>query len=130
MAFILCNPSTADEQSEDPTLRRCIGFARRWGFDALEIANCFALRSPRPADLRRARDPVGPDTDRVLRAVARRADRLVVGWGNHGRLHDRATQVTHLLADHALWCLGRTQRGQPRHPLYVPGDTRLRRFGQ
>ncbi len=72
--FLMLNPSTADETEDDPTIRRCIGFARRWGYSTLHVANLFAFRATSPADLKMASDPIGPDNDRHL------VNRLG-GWG-------------------------------------------------
>ena len=121
IVFVLLNPSTADATRDDPTLRRCLGFARRWGFGSLEVVNLFALRSPSPAALRAAADPVGPENDRWLTEAVERADAVAAGWGNHGPLLGRAEAVRARLPDGTL-CLGVTASGQPRHPLYVAGD--------
>jgi hypothetical protein len=123
--FVLLNPSTADAERDDPTVRRCMAFARRWGFGAVEIVNLFALRTAVPRRLRAAPDPVGPDNDRHIALTARRADLIVAGWGAAGAYLGRSTAVAGLLRRQApLYCLGRTACGQPRHPLYVRGDAR------
>ncbi|MCW5853304.1 MAG: DUF1643 domain-containing protein [Anaerolineae bacterium] len=119
VAFILLNPALADATADDPTLRRCLGFARAWGYGRLDVVNLFAYRTPSPAVLRRARDPVGPDNDATLVEVTRPADLVVVGWGNGGRWLGRDVAVRRLLARLPLTCLGLTKLGQPRHPLYV-----------
>jgi hypothetical protein len=118
LAFVMLNPSTADAVRDDPTIRRCLAFARSWGFGSLEIVNLFAYRAVQPAELEKASDPVGPENDAYLLEAARRARLLVAGWGNHGALHGRDKAVMRLL-DNDLYCLGTTQLGQPRHPLYV-----------
>ena len=122
--FIKLNPSTADAPQGDPTNRRCIGFARAWGFARMDVVNLFALRSTHPADLRRARDPIGDRNDRTIAAAARRADLVVAAWGVHGALAARDRAVLALLADRPLHCLGVTRAGHPRHPLYLPAATR------
>ena len=119
VAFVLLNPALADATRDDPTLRRCLGFARAWGCGRLDVVNLFAYRTPSPAVLRRAPDPIGPDNDAVLVEVARQADRVVVGWGNGGRWLGRDGAVRRLLDPLNLACLGLTSLGQPRHPLYV-----------
>lgn len=130
VCFCLLNPSTADQYVLDPTLTRCLGFARAWGYHAMEVVNIFALRSTDPKRLYRDADPVGPENDRFIRRAARRADAVVVGWGAHGTLLDRGHAVTRLLA--ALTtptCLGTTKAGHPRHPLYLSAGTRLVDYG-
>jgi hypothetical protein len=66
--FIGLNPSSADDRRDDPTIRRCTGFARRWGFGRLAVGNLFALRTPHPSQLRRVPSPVGPRNDRWLQS--------------------------------------------------------------
>lgn len=123
VVFVLLNPSTADGAVDDPTLRRCIGFARRWGMGGLQVVNLFALRATDPRALREAGDPVGPLNDQVLHEVAGNAARVVYGWGNHGVLFGRGEAVWRSLGSGQ--CFGLTAVGQPRHPLYVRGDASL-----
>ncbi len=129
--WILLNPSTADERQLDPTLRRCVGFSRRWGFGTMLIVNLFAFRSPYPRKVYAAGDPVGPDNDVHIRRQIRKAKRVIVGWGVHGRLGDRDQQVLKLLTKWNVeaWCLGKTKDSHPKHPLYVASATKLVRFG-
>ncbi len=123
VCFCLLNPSTADEFMLDPTLTRCLGYARRWGFAAMETVNIFALRSTDPAALRTHADPVGEANDRAIRRAARRADLVVAGWGTHGALHDRGARVGAMLDNLCEpVCLGTTAAGFPRHPLYLRAD--------
>jgi hypothetical protein len=130
VAFIMLNPSTADGRADDPTIRRCIGFARRWGYGSLIVVNLFAYRTPSPAVLARASGPVGPDNDRHLRAAWSRSAAIVAAWGVHGSLLGRDLAVMALLARgrKPLLCLGTTQDGHPRHPLYLPADVQPRPF--
>jgi hypothetical protein len=120
VTFVLLNPSTADEHHDDPTMRRCAGFARRWGYGGIEVLNLFAWRSPAPAALRTAADPVGPRNDAVLREAVASAALVVFGWGNHARLLDRAENFLRRVRPRVrAFHLGLTASGQPRHPLYV-----------
>ena len=127
--FVMLNPSTADARRDDPTIRRCGGFARAWGFAAMTVVNLFALRATDPARLRRARDPVGRDNDRHILAAAAGASALVLAWGAHGALGGRDREVRALLTGHRPECLGVTRAGQPRHPLYLPRATCRRPLG-
>lgn len=124
----MLNPSTADAVRDDPTIRRCIGFARAWGYWRLEVTNLFAFRTPAPPALRCAPDPVGPLNDRWLLRVAARADRIVCAWGIHGALRNRESEALELLRDFPLEHLGLTTRGHPRHPLYVAAATAPLRY--
>ncbi|MCS6812143.1 MAG: DUF1643 domain-containing protein [Cyanobacteria bacterium] len=125
LVFIMLNPSTADAQHNDPTIRRCLGFARRWGYGCLVTVNLFAYRTPYPHHLCRVPDPVGPETDRYLLQAVHQADRVIAAWGNAGQLwRDRVCHVLHLVTPNIpLWCLGLTTLGQPRHPLYAKADS-------
>ncbi|MAF09284.1 hypothetical protein CMK11_02435 [Candidatus Poribacteria bacterium] len=121
VTFVMLNPSTADAQVNDPTIRRCIGFAWDWGYRDLIVVNLFAYRATTPRELRRASDPVGPANDEHVVAAAREADVVVAAWGVHGAMLGRDREVIGLLAGHAsLQCLGVTKGGHPRHPLYMP----------
>lgn len=116
--FIALNPSTATAINDDPTVRRCMAYARSWGFGGLAIGNLFAYRARDPRRLFLARDPVGPKNDDFLRALAANASTVVAAWGNGGVYLDRAAAVRAMLS--RLHYLRLTQRGQPAHPLYLP----------
>jgi hypothetical protein len=128
--WILLNPSTADARQLDPTLRRCVGFSRAWGFGAMTVLNIFAFRSPYPSHMYAASDPVGPKNDVYIRRMARKADKVIVGWGVHGKLQSRQDRVMDLLRQCGVqaWCLGTTKASHPKHPLYVPAPTKLVQF--
>lgn len=113
------NPSTADAEKNDPTIRRCIGFARDWGFGGVWVLNLFAFRATYPGDLRAAVDPVGPRNDEWIRRVARDVKRVVAVWGNDGTFLDRSTRVRSMLGDR-LEVIRLNAGGQPAHPLYLP----------
>ena len=122
--FIMLNPSTADEERNDPTITRCIGFASSWGFDLLEVVNLFGLRSTAPRGLRRVADPVGPENDLYLLQAVTGADLVVVAWGNAGSYLRRDREVINRLSRRGLrlQCLAVNGGGQPRHPLYSRAD--------
>lgn len=119
LMLIGLNPSTADARQDDPTIRRCIAFARDWGFGGVWVLNLFAYRATHPADLKAAADPVGPRNDYWLRTIARRCDRIVAAWGNHGRFMDRSGRVRWMFGDR-LEVLRLNAGGEPAHPLYLP----------
>lgn len=124
LAFIMLNPSTADDQINDATIRRCMSFAQIWGYGSLEVVNLFALRTPHPRRLREVPDPVGADCDAHILAAVERANQTIVAWGNWGSLHQRDRAVLDLLSHVTMHCLGWNQSGQPRHPLYLKRDVR------
>jgi hypothetical protein len=123
--FILLNPSTADETKNDPTVRRCMGYAASWGFETLIVTNIFALRSTDPNALYLEADPVGPDNDRWIMTCAKAAILVVAGWGAHGILNHRSFDLRHSLRSFKVRCLGKTKDGEPRHPLYLPANAQL-----
>jgi len=121
VCWLMLNPSTADAARDDPTIRRCMGLAGRWGHGAIVVVNLFAWRATDPAKLACAADPVGSANDGVLRRRAQGL-RLIAAWGCQGNLLGRADAVLRLLGGRRLECVGVTAAGQPRHPLYVRGD--------
>lgn len=129
--FIMLNPSTADAELDDPTIRRCVGFARSLGAGGVVVVNLYGFRATKPADLWKAEDPAGPDADLYLSVVARRAvlegAPLIAAWGAHAK-PDRVDQALAIIErsearDH-LRALGVTKDGAPRHPLYLPATAR------
>jgi hypothetical protein len=119
VAFVMLNPSTADETADDPTVRRCIGYAKEWGYGTLLVGNLFALRTPNPDDLTDHPRPVGPQNDAWLRRIATEADRVVAAWGANGDIMGRGEVVAKQL-DSELHALDTTRDGHPVHPLYQP----------
>lgn len=123
VAFVGLNPSTADETADDPTIRRCVRFARDWGYGGIIMVNLFALRSTDPKALIGHADPVGPDNDWVLRNVHTHASLVVAAWGAHRAARDRAdAAVAELLVHGSFAVLDLTKDGHPRHPLYMPAS--------
>lgn len=123
VCFVMLNPSTADAAADDPTVRRCMAFARAWGFSAVSVRNLFPLRATDPKELLTAADPTGGERGDLELMTATTADLVVVAWGA-GVPFGRDRQAAELLAGVPLYCLGLTKAGQPRHPLYVRGDVR------
>lgn len=115
--FVGLNPSTADESNDDPTIRRCVAYAKAWGFAALCMTNLFAYRATKPADMMAATDPVGPENDARLLELSGGAGIVLAAWGAHGRFMGRDFAVRKFFP--ALHCLALTQNGSPGHPLYL-----------
>lgn len=126
----LLNPSQADETRDDPTIRQCRARGRQAGLAGLIVWNLFAFRATLPADLKRASDPVGPDNNGAIRLALAICSRTILAWGNHGAHQGRDCAVLDLCTGPAtpLHVLGLTSEGQPRHPLYLPRETPLRRW--
>lgn len=120
--FIGLNPSTADERVDDPTLRRTMDFARRWGYGGVGNGNLFAFRATDPKDMMAADDPVGPENDAWLDRLAAEAGLVVAAWGNGGGFLGRSQAIRSRLEN--LHCLKVNASGEPAHPLYQRADTR------
>ncbi len=118
--FVMLNPSTADARVDDPTIRRCIGFAQRWGFQRLTVGNLFAWRATDPAELREASDPVGVENDYHLTEMSMAAEVTIAAWGVRGSYRSREREVLPFLCD--VEHLGLTKGGYPKHPLYLRAD--------
>lgn len=127
--FIGLNPSTADENEDDPTIRRCKRFAQDWQYGGVVMANIFAFRATDPREMLASENPVGVGNDCWLKYLAHEAGLIVCAWGAHGSYQERDQQVRRLLADYPLTCLGMTKGGQPKHPLYLRADTRPMEYG-
>jgi hypothetical protein len=129
----MLNPSTADAEVDDPTIRRCMGFARSWRLGSVWVVNLFAFRATSPDDMKRVVNPVGPYNDDAISDLAEYVApygmhaRVICAWGAHGGFQNRDTRVHQLLLKAKVHpeCLGTTLQGAPRHPLYVKGDKPL-----
>lgn len=122
MAFLMLNPSTADALKDDPTIRRCIGFAKREGCGGIKVVNLFAYRSPSPKDLLSAPDPVGPENNEYIIRQVYPGRPIILAWGSVDKKHgSRVDEVMGILHENGwnLWCLGTNSDGSPKHPLYL-----------
>jgi hypothetical protein len=130
LLFVMLNPSTADADIDDPTIRRCIGFGRSHVFGAIEVVNLYAWRATDPADLRRHAWPVGPDNDQHIQAAVEASDRVCVAWGASAGESPRPGEVLPVIrgAGRHPFCLGVTRSGHPSHPLYRPAMSILLPF--
>ncbi len=118
--FVGLNPSTADETLDDPTIRRCIRYAKDWGYSALCMTNIFAWRDTDPAKMKQQADPVGPENDATLGRNAAKAGIVIAAWGTHGSHLNRQKRVMEILP--TLHALKVTKDGFPGHPLYLKLD--------
>jgi hypothetical protein len=129
ISFIMLNPSRADAEVNDPTITRCINFAKAWGYGRLEVVNLFAYRTSKPSLLRQVTEPIGKDNDQYIVEAVRRSDRVILAWGNHGMWRKQDLYVLQLLKNHDhLYSLGITKKGCPRHPLYLCSTTKPQRY--
>jgi hypothetical protein len=114
------NPSTADEVNDDPTLTRCINFAKSWGYGGVCMTNLFAYRATDPKDMKSQKDPIGAENDIWLNKLANDAGIVVAAWGNDGRYLNRSNMVVEMLPN--LHYLKMNKSGEPAHPLYLKAD--------
>lgn len=115
------NPSTADDKFDDPTIRRCINFAKQWGYGGFIMTNLFAFRSPKPTDLKKFDgDKIGTHNNEYIKRAIKNCDISVIAWGNHGRLMDRDLKVLKLI--NSTHYLEMSKLGLPKHPLYLKGN--------
>lgn len=129
LVVIGLNPSTADATKNDPTVTRCINFAKREGCGGLIMLNLFAFRATDPNVMFAASDPIGPENDKYIQAHVFTNHRVVLAaWGASGGYRQRDQNVCELLHGANLWCLGHTKEGDPRHPLYIKADRELEPF--
>lgn len=132
MGFVMLNPSLADDERDDRTLRRCVDFAKREQCGSVQLVNLYAFRTPHPEELRNTGDPVGPENDKAQARFLVEVQRVVVGWGSGLRhlpvwrdalgLFMRQASLLHF---GPLECLGCTRDGSPRHPLYLPAHATI-----
>jgi hypothetical protein len=119
ITWIGLNPSTADENQLDPTLRRVKGFSQAWGFNTFHMVNLFAYRATDPGDMKEAVDPVGPENDHWIYDSCSNSELTIVCWGSHGGFKNRSKDVMEHLSGMKLRCMGFTKEKHPKHPLYL-----------
>lgn len=130
LVWVMLNPSTADADVDDNTIRRVMRFSKDWGYDGCTVVNVFAWRATKPADLPLDdNEAMGPEWSSYVKEVVTPGAPVVLAWGAHER---RACwQLVDILtkrADAHVLCLGKTLKGAPKHPLYVRADTRFQRW--
>lgn len=131
ICWVMLNPSTADANIDDPTIRRCIGFSKAWGYGSLIVVNLWAARATDPKALLTMGDPVGPDNAEAIDLAINGSAQVILAWGSFAdRMAAKGRRQPHpdasaRQAPVPVHCLGRTKSGQPKHPLYVRGDQPL-----
>jgi hypothetical protein len=130
VTWIMLNPSTADAEIDDPTIRRCIAFSKRLGAAAMAVVNLFAYRATDPDELVEVggTDAIGPDNGGHVRAACDLGGPIIAAWGALGKpLRGAADEIARFMRreNYSLKCLGKTKDGSPRHPLYVRADAPL-----
>lgn len=134
ICWIMLNPSTADDVDDDPTINKCFHFSLKWGYGGMVVVNCFSLRATQPAVMMRSWSKLTDDEkleaalrnlDQVEKAIRRRT--IVAAWGNHGAFENAGDSMLRFLfhGKNKVHCLGLTKAIEPKHPLFVHGDTKL-----
>lgn len=117
LMIIGLNPSTADETKNDPTIRRCIGFAKIWGYGKLFVTNLFAFRATYPEQLFISKNPIGVENDSWIKKISKDADKIVLAYGNHGKFNERHNEILKIIKD--PYCIKKSKNDMPMHPLYL-----------
>lgn len=130
LLFVMLNPSTADAEEDDPTIRRCIGFAKAHDCGGIQVVNLYAYRATDPRDLKAAGYPVGPDNDNHIKAALRAAGSVCVAWGDRARGLSRPGEVLDMIAriGSTPFCLAVTKHGLPSHPLMLAASLALQPY--
>lgn len=122
--FIMLNPSTADAEADDPTIKRCINFAKAWDCGGIKVVNVFAYRATNPKELFKAQNPIGIENERHIRESIINPGLIVLAWGSScTKLKSGYEKVKEILKDSKTCCLGITKDGFPKHPLYLSNTT-------
>ncbi|RAZ67236.1 DUF1643 domain-containing protein [Planococcus maitriensis] len=123
VTFVMLNPSVADTDICDPTLSRCINYAKKWGYGGINAVNLFAYISTDPKQLKKKTDPVGKLNDKYIIEAVEDSKLVVFAWGTeYGKLNNRNRKVVALLKTYKPHCLKKTKDGDPSHPLYLSKD--------
>lgn len=121
LGFIMLNPSTADANEDDPTIRRCIGYAKSLSYGGIIVCNLFAYRATNPKDLLSAENPEGPNNFEHVYQMSQDAHIIILGWGNGGLVKKlKRPGYVELLAN--IYALKENKDGTPTHPLFLKGD--------
>lgn len=123
MTWVMLNPSTADDLVDDPTIRKCVGFAKRYGCGGIVVVNVFAWRETDPRKLTAVADPIGPhNIDAIAWACSRFWNMRIGGWGRFPSKRVQRASVRSVCTAKMghLSCFGVTADGEPRHPLMLP----------
>ncbi|RKD75223.1 hypothetical protein ATL39_0921 [Sinobaca qinghaiensis] len=129
VTFIMLNPSVADADLCDPTLKRCMNFSKSWGYGGMNILNLYALISTNPKGLKLHNDPIGPENDKHLFEALKNTDKIVLACGqSYKGVKNRITNIMSLINDQEIYCIDTTVKNIPKHPLYLKGNSVLKPY--
>lgn len=130
-AYFGVNPSTADAEKDDQTIRKLKGFTQIYGGSRFIVGNPFAARCKEVKKLATINNPVGTDNEYYLHRIINEADILIPCWGNRSKV----PEILHSHFDSLLaWLIrsgkpvctfGLTKSNDPKHPLMLGYDTKL-----
>lgn len=129
--FVMLNPSTADAEIDDPTIRRCMDFAWTWGYKRLLVTNLFPLRATDPKELYSHHDPLcAPVNQHYMELAALISDKVICAWGKHGSFMYQGKKALRTLKEcnNNVCHLGLNGDGSPKHPLYLKKSTTPEKF--
>lgn len=128
--LIMLNPSTADANADDATIRSCVRLLRGLGYGSMEVVNVFGYRATNPDELAKQIDPIGPNNHRSIEAAILRCDVAICAWGAYPPASQYATEPLNIVRSHrpVVYCFGKTKAGAPKHPLYIKSGTPLEIF--
>jgi hypothetical protein len=115
--FIMLNPSTADSEIDDPTIRRVVNFAKSWGYGGVFVGNLYAFRSTDPKELRWADNPVGDNNIQHIQSLIGLTEKVIYAWGNNQKEPEWLCDVVD-----APYCIDISKKGIPKHPLYLKAE--------
>jgi len=126
IVFIGLNPSTADEKEDDPTIRKCISYAKKWGYGGLYMLNLFAYRATKPKEMKKANNPIGDENDKYLDEYVNKSDKVICAWGNNGSFQNRSYKILNKYNN--LYYLKLNKSKEPSHPLFLSRDLKPIKF--
>jgi hypothetical protein len=115
--FIMLNPSTADSEADDPTIRRVINFSKSWGYGGVYVGNLYAFRSTDPKKLQSTENPEGDENIDNIKILLGLTNRVIYAWGNNRK---EPEWLRHLVD--TPYCIDISKKGIPKHPLYLKSD--------
>lgn len=126
--FVMLNPSTANANRDDPTIRSCVRLVKALGYGSVEVVNLFGLISADPGELLKASDPIGPGNEHAVQAAVTRCAVVILAWGAFQIAAERSQFFCEWIRAVQPQCFGKTKAGAPKHPLYIKTGTPLEVF--
>ena len=120
--YIMLNPSLADDKNDDPTIRRLISFTKKYNYGGFLVGNIFTTITPNPKEIDKSKGISDKNFEKLLKLI-NEVDQIVYAWGDN-------IEEPQLLKELVLnpKCFGKNLNGSPKHPLYLPSETKLINF--